>query len=74
MRWRGAKGGGGYLLNGLVGGPILTKEDGVVGEDIENTQMREGGEDHGTIGIADKVEEGGAERDEAEGMRGREGR
>jgi len=49
------------LLNRLVSGAVLTEEDGVMGEDVEDTVVREGRENDSTIGIANEVQESRAE-------------
>lgn len=44
-------------LDRLVGWAILTKTDGVVGSDVDDALVREGGETDGTGGVGDEVEE-----------------
>jgi len=44
-------------LDRLVSWSVLTKTDGVVGGDVDDTVLREGGETDGTGGVGDEVEE-----------------
>ena len=48
----------------LVGRTILTETDRVVGGDVEDSEVGEGGESNGTGGVRDEVEEGGSEGDD----------
>lgn len=51
-------------LDRLVGRAVLTKTDGVVGGDVDDTLLREGRETDGTSGVGDEVEESATSGDE----------
>lgn len=45
-----------------MGRSVFAQKDGVVGEDIEDTSVGKGTQDGSSVGISNKVEEGGTER------------
>ena len=54
----------GKSLDRLVSGTVLTKTDGVVGGDVDDTLLGEGRETDGTGGVRDEVEESATGRNE----------
>ena len=54
----------GKSLDRLVSGTVLTKTDGVVGGDVDDTLLGEGRETDGTGGVRDEVEESATSGDE----------
>lgn len=60
----------GQSLDRLVGRAVLTQTDGVVGSDVDDADVGEGGETDGPGGVGDEVQEGTAGRDD--GAIGRE--
>jgi hypothetical protein len=54
----------GESLDRLVSGAILTKTDGVVGSDVDQTLVGESGETDGTGGVGDEVEESSTSGDD----------
>ena len=51
-------------LNRLVRGSVLTETDRVVGGDLDDSEVRKGGQSDGTGGVGDEVEESSAEWDD----------
>lgn len=47
-------------LDGLVGGPVLPEADAVVGHDVKDAELGQGGAPDGAKGVAGEIEEGGA--------------
>ena len=55
----------GQSLNRLVSRTVLTQTDGVVGSDVDDTDVRQGRETNGTGSIGNEVQEGTAGRDDS---------
>lgn len=51
-------------LDGLVGRPIFTETNRVVGGNVEDSKVRQGGKSDGTGGVRDEVKESGSERND----------
>lgn len=51
-------------LNGLVGRSVFTETNGVVGGNVKDSEVRQGGKSDGTGGVRDEVKESGTERND----------
>lgn len=54
----------GSSLDGLVSRPIFTETNRVVGGNVEDSKVRQGGKSDGTGGVRDEVKESGSERND----------